>query len=81
MPENFCVNCNHELGKIGFGVCYCICHKGKLNKKYWIQVFYNNELYILHKDHKKELEKFLSDYRTTIGYLEKHYTNRKDLVK
>lgn len=81
MSENFCGDCNHELHKIGYGACVCTCHKGKLKKKDWLQVFYNNELYIIHKEHKKELENFLSSHRTVVGYLDNHYTNREDLVK
>lgn len=37
--------------------------------KEWLQVFYKGELFIIHKDYKKELEKFLDERRTSIGYL------------
>lgn len=47
----------------------------------WVKVFYNNKLYIIHEEHKAELEKFLYEHRTTIKYLQRHYGDISELVK
>ncbi len=43
----------------------------KKSKEY-IQLFYKGELYIIGKEYKKELEKFLDERRTSVGYLYNH---------
>ena len=53
----------------------------ELNRKEWIKVFFNNNLYVLHEEYKAELINFLADRRTTIKYLQRKYGDIQDLVK
>lgn len=45
----------------------------ELIRKEWLQVFYKGELFIIHKDYKKDLEEFLRDNRTTNAYIQRKY--------
>ncbi len=45
----------------------------ELIRKEWLQLFYKNELFIIHKEYKKELEIWLDEHRTSIHYLKRKY--------